>query len=407
MKKIILFSSVFIILFALTACNAEEAAPPHRTESLATTQTPPPSGGQTESNVPTVPEPPTAPQPPRGLQPEPEEMFTYVFDSELQGIRLTKYHGELTQVKLPDEIAGHPIVAINGSTFIVGHVTDVFFPDALVEFTWGGGNLADDPPHHLVVPYGVTRLGRFGNHNAAATIRQITLPSTLRYIHPLAFSRYSNGHGVAFTSLTRLSLPYGMEEINVEIFGSLSHIVTIDVPDTISRIRWSGGATQARGLSYLRQTGWYSAQPDGVVYFGRIAIDWKGDMPPNTTVTIADGTVNIADSAFSRTGLSGINIPDSVTRIEDGAFAGNQLTSVTIPNNVMEIGRDAFANNQLTSVTIPDDVAFVVATAQIEEAPRAEPVEPARVASFIERWAFSNNPLDEATHARFVEIHGY
>jgi len=404
MKKKIrfVFTAVALFLLALTGCNADDN--PSQNSTAPATQNQTATGSQAE------PTPPIGSTPPANLAAEPESMFTYVFDDELQGIRLTQYHGDLTQVKLPDEIAGHPIVAINGSTFIVGHVTDVFFPDTIVEFIWGGGNLVDDPPYHLVVPYGVTRLGRFGNRSAAATIRQITLPSTLRSIDRLAFSRYTNGHGVAFTSLTRLSLPYGMEEIDADFFGSLPHIVTIDVPDTISRIQWSEGGGNTLGLRNLRQTGWYSAQPDGVVYFGRIAIDWKGDMPPNTTVTLAEGTVSIADSAFFSTStLSGITIPDSVTHIGSFAFAGNQLTSVIIPDSVTEIGRGAFNSNQLTSVIIPDDVAFIE-TRGGDPAPAATPAdstESARASSFIERWAFSNNPLDETTHARFVEIHGY
>ena len=78
-------------------------------------------------------------------------------------------------------------------------------------------------------------------------------------------------------------------------------------------------------------------------------------MPSNTSITIKDGTLGIADYAFDDcTGLTSITIPNSVTSIGEGAFAYCLgLKSITIPNSVTSIGEVAFAYCLgLKSVTI-------------------------------------------------------
>ena len=67
-------------------------------------------------------------------------------------------------------------------------------------------------------------------------------------------------------------------------------------------------------------------------------------MPENTEIVLQDGTLGIADYAFSYcTGLTSITIPDSVTSIGSYAFFDcTGLISVTIPDSVTDIGQNAF-----------------------------------------------------------------
>ena len=78
-------------------------------------------------------------------------------------------------------------------------------------------------------------------------------------------------------------------------------------------------------------------------------------MPANTNIILDEGTLGIADRAFSSCqSLTSITIPNSVTSIGDCAFYGcSSLSSITIPNSVTTIGYSAFAYcNSLTSVTV-------------------------------------------------------
>lgn len=69
------------------------------------------------------------------------------------------------------------------------------------------------------------------------------------------------------------------------------------------------------------KTAWYDNQPNGIVYAGKVAYEYKGIMPENTELKLDDGTLSISDSAFSFCrGLKSIAIPNSVTSIGDCAI---------------------------------------------------------------------------------------
>ena len=77
------------------------------------------------------------------------------------------------------------------------------------------------------------------------------------------------------------------------------------------------------GGGAFNNTAWYNNQPDGLVYAGKVAYNYKGDMPANTQLSIKDGTIGIAAYAFNGcNGLVSIDIPNSVTSIGGNAFSG-------------------------------------------------------------------------------------
>jgi len=99
-----------------------------------------------------------------------------------------------------------------------------------------------------------------------------------------------------------------------------------------------------------------------LVYAGKVAYEYKGRMPSNTSITIKDGTLGITANAFGGCySLTSITIPDSVTSIGGYAFYGcSSLTSIAIPEGVTSIGECAFEGcRNLTSITIPDSVTYI------------------------------------------------
>jgi hypothetical protein len=52
-------------------------------------------------------------------------------------------------------------------------------------------------------------------------------------------------------------------------------------------------------LMAFSRTAWLDNQPDGVVYAGKIAYSYKGDMPADTNLTLLPGTKVIHINAFS------------------------------------------------------------------------------------------------------------
>ena len=156
---------------------------------------------------------------------------------------------------------------------------------------------------------------------------------------------------------TELTLPadYNGENyvIGKDAFNGCSNLVDIQIPGSITII----------GEAAFEGTAWYNNQPDGLVYAGKVLYKYKGTMPDNASITIADGTLGIADAAFCDcTTLANVEISNSVMYIGVSAFSGcTKLKSVLIGKNVEHIGENAFSGcRNLKSITslIPTEKLF-------------------------------------------------
>ena len=99
---------------------------------------------------------------------------------------------------------------------------------------------------------------------------------------------------------------------------------------------------------------------DGIFYVGKWAVGYDYDYEYEhgygiTHISLREGTVGIADSAFSYCrSLVSVRLPSSITRISTGAFEDcSSLESVEIPSSVTMIDSYAFAwCSSLTSVVL-------------------------------------------------------
>ena len=141
------------------------------------------------------------------------------------------------------------------------------------------------------------------------------------------------------SDLTSVTIPNSVTSIGYSAFLYCSSLTSITIPNSVTYI----------GSSAFYGSVWYDNQPDGMVYFGKVAYTYKGMMPNNTVIEIQDGTVSIADYAFSFCrGLTSVTIPNSVTSIGERAFNEcSGLTSVIIGSGVLSISSSAFSNTNL------------------------------------------------------------
>jgi len=191
----------------------------------------------------------------------------------------------------------------------------------------------------IEIPNSVTSIGDWAFFGCTS-LTSIEIPDNVTSIGEYAFSQCSG--------LTSVLISDGVKSIGQFAFYNCSVLSSITIPNSVTSI----------GNQAFENTAWYNNQPDGLVYAGKVAYQYKGTMPDNTTIIIEDGTVSISNSAFYNcTGLFSVTIPNSVISIGVNAFGSTGLTSIEIGNNVECIGERAFYNcDGLTSINIPNSV---------------------------------------------------
>ena len=175
-------------------------------------------------------------------------------------------------------------------------------------------------------------------------IRDLNIPSSVTSIGDYAFANC--------TRLRSVNIGNTVTSIGDFAFNGCTDLTTINVANAMTSI----------GQSVFMNTAWFDNQPDGVVYIGKVALLYKGIMPDNTSITLLEGTVGIASSAFNNAScLTSITIPNSVKSIGDNAFSFcSMLTSIDIPSSVTAIGNMVFNDcSSLTSIVIPNSVTSI------------------------------------------------
>lgn len=221
-------------------------------------------------------------------------------------------------------------------------------------------------------------------------LTNIIIPDSVENIGERAFCDCDN--------LTSVTIGNGVKRIGSYAFEDCTSLTNVTIPDNVTRIDdyvFDGcvklnsiiiGNVSSIGNCAFNNTGYYNDTnnwKNDVLYIDQHLI--KAKEPINCLYEINDGTLTIADYAFSECiNLTNIDVPDSVTcignyafnsctgltnvtmgkgvkNIGDSAFYScDKLTSVTIGNNVTSIGNSAFFScDSLTSIIIPDSVISI------------------------------------------------
>ena len=240
------------------------------------------------------------------------------------GYRMCSGCTALSEVSLPSGLTVIPDEAFDGCSSL----RTVNFPDTLKEIrsdAFCGTALTE-----FIAPDSLTDVWTYAFKDCGA-LSAVELKN-VRSVGDGAFGNC--------TALRSIRLSDKMTELSDHIFDGCSSLADIDMPDNPIAVSFS----VFNGTAYYNEP---SNWEKGVLYVDGYLIAVNKDFAPLTEYTVKDGTIVIADDAFSGVGYSSklkkMTLPTGLYRIGQYAFSKLfSLTEINIPDTVRSIGYGAF-----------------------------------------------------------------
>ena len=297
----------------------------------------------------------------------PEE--TWSFEEAENGVKITSYNGNETEITTPNTLGDKPVVSIGTCAFspekggidlnrrkILGKIRSVFLARS-IESIGTGAFKNCSALEYVLVPNNVSNMGERA-FSGCANLSAVTLPRTMDEISnglffgckklenveiPAGISKVGDLAFSGCEKITFLTIPEGVKEIGRKAFAGCRYLMYITFPESLEYV----------GMDAFRNTLWYSGRPEGVIYAGKCAVGFKGESP---SVVIDNGTVSICPDCFAgNEWLTDIVIPDTVKKIGPESFWNcSRIREIKIPDSVKEIGERAFSGcKMLRKINIP------------------------------------------------------
>ena len=192
----------------------------------------------------------------------------------------------------------------------------------------------------LSIPNSV-KVIRANAFNGCTTLASITIPATVDTLGARAFYNCTLASSIAIGN--------GVKSIETETFYGCSNATTITIGSNVNNIEKDA----------FTNTGWYTAQANGLLYLDNWCLGYKGDKPTGV-LSIQENTKGFSNYAFENcTGITSLTMPTSMLYIGRHAFSGcDQITALSFPASVKSIGNNAFYGlNNLTILNADGNIA--------------------------------------------------
>ncbi len=250
-----------------------------------------------------------------------EDDFEYDLTRDGNGIRLTKYLGNSTCIRIPDEIEEMPVTEITDTFFETDNyyyqednkkskLEVIVFPDSVEKICslHGAKKLK-----YVKLPENLKKIS-CGGFNMCYSLEEIYIPDSVKLIESNAF---------ACSGLKEIDFPDGAS-LESSICSGCNQLQKVHLPDNLDAIPY-----------------WMFSDCESLV---SIEI-------PETVTSIGYSAFNNCKSLFS------IVLPQNLRSIESYAFNGcESISEIIIPDGVEELGYSFIGGTSVKNLYVPDSV---------------------------------------------------
>ncbi len=263
-------------------------------------------------------------------------------------------------LKIPSKLGGYPVVAIDDIAFMFStFITDVTIPDTVetigsgafsycsllknVKIGKGLKKLADNPftGCELLSKIQVSADNKHFSTDEKGVLFDKNKTKLISFPSGLALSEYTVPEGVkvigesAFSGNSKINavhLPSSLVEIKTQAFYSCPALKTITGPETLYKI----------GLDAFAETPWFTANPNSLVYFGKVLCGFNGEGASPLKIEVAEGTLGIADGALAYVSdTQELHLPASLIYIGEASVVSAGLKRISVDSQNGKFVADA------------------------------------------------------------------
>ena len=267
----------------------------------------------------------------------------YEYTVEDGRVTITKYLGSESEVIVPGEIEGKPVVAIGANAFAKNEaIVKMTLPASVASI--GQSAFAMCTKLESINAENVESFGAYAFFQCSS-LKAIAFKDSIETLPVYLFSEC--------TSLANVKLPANLKALSNHLFDACERLKSVDIPDGVTLIDRS--AFENAGIETI-------VIPDTVTEIG----DYAFENAPLTGITFGKNVEKLGSLVFwGCDKLTEIVIPDKVSAIPYGTFFNcTNLTKVVIGKNITTIDETAFkgANNAVI-YGYSDSAAFSFAKA--------------------------------------------
>ena len=257
---------------------------------------------------------------------EPTSAEDFVFADVGEGYALVHYFGNASDVVIPGEYKGKPIISIQKWAFF-----------------------ANDTMKSLVIPDSVVDI-KEDAFAQCKILERITFGSGLKTIGMMAFD--------SCLALEAVNLPEGFVHLDIMVFSNCPALTSVSLPNSIESFGeyMFDSYEEPSTVTYNEYAnGRYLGNSDNPYLVLVDMIDKEA-----TSFTIHNNCKLISDGALSKSNIETINFGSGVKIIGGNAFKNCKgLTELIIPEGIIKIGISAFSQSSVTKVTIAESVKYI------------------------------------------------